>query len=59
MKKTKHIDIRAHFIRDVISEGAIEMLKIATAENPADMMTKTIPAVKFKHCLDLIGVIGT
>ena len=58
-EKTKHIDVRAHFIRDVIAEGAIAIIKIATAENPADMMTKTIPTVKFKHCLDLINVIST
>ncbi|XXG70305.1 hypothetical protein AAC387_Pa06g3093 [Persea americana] len=58
-EKTKHIDVRAHFIRDVIAEGAIAIIKIATAKNPTDMMTKTIPTVKFKHCLDLINVIST
>ena len=54
-----HIDIKAHFIRDVIGGGAIAMIKIATAENPADMMKKTIPVDKFKHCLDLISVISS
>ena len=53
-EKTKHIDVMALFIRDVISEDTITMNKIDTAENPTDMMTKTIPAVKSKHCLDLI-----
>ena len=32
------------------------MQKIQTTENPADMMTKMVTAVKFKHCLDLINI---
>ena len=58
-ERTKHIDVKAHFIRDVISQGAIVVKKIVTAENPTNMMTKTIPAAKFKHYLDLIGVNNT
>ena len=54
-ERTKHIDIRAHFIRDVITQGAVAVKKIATVENPANMMTKTIPVGKF----NLIGVINT
>lgn len=54
-ERTKHIDVRLHFIRDVVFQRAILVKKIATANNPADMMTKLIPTIKFKHCLDLIG----
>ena len=25
-------------------------------DNPTNMMTKSIPMIKFKYCLDLIGV---
>ena len=31
--------------------------KIKTEENPADMMTKVVPVVKFKHCLNLINIL--
>lgn len=55
-ERTKHIDVRYHFIRDIILQGDIAVKKIATADNPADMMTKPIPVLKFKHCLGLIGV---
>jgi hypothetical protein len=55
-ERTKHIDVRYHFIRDIIYQKQVEVKKIGTAENPADMMTKPIPVVKFKFCLDLIGV---
>ncbi|KAK3010795.1 hypothetical protein RJ639_011899 [Escallonia herrerae] len=53
---TKHIDVRFHFIRDVVSQGTVMVEKIFTDENPANMMTKHIPEIKFKHCLDLISI---
>ena len=55
-ERTKHIDVRYHFIRDVIEEGEIVVVKIPTADNPADMLTKPVLVLKFKHCLGLIGI---
>ena len=55
-EKTKHIDVRMHFIRDVITQGAIVVKKISTMDNLADMMTKSIPMIKFNQCLNLIGI---
>ncbi|KAG8499626.1 hypothetical protein CXB51_006086 [Gossypium anomalum] len=52
-ERTKHIDVRYHFVRDIIARGDIVVSKISTHENPADMMTKSLPITKFKHCLDL------
>ena len=49
-ERTKHIDIRYHFVRDVISEGNVLVKKISTEENPADMLTKPLPITKFKFC---------
>ena len=49
-ERTKHIDVRYHFVRDIVSQGAIVVNKIATTENPADMLTKPVPFNKFKHC---------
>ncbi|KAH9648710.1 reverse transcriptase Ty1/copia-type domain-containing protein [Citrus sinensis] len=55
-KKTKHIDIKLHFIRNVISKGVISMVKVHTDNNPADMLTKVVPTAKFKSCLDKAGL---
>ncbi|KAG8489513.1 hypothetical protein CXB51_017534 [Gossypium anomalum] len=55
-ERTKHIDVRYHFVRDIIAHGDIVVSKISTHENPADMMTKSLPITKFEHCLDLVGV---
>ena len=30
--------------------------KVSTHDNPADMMTKTLPVTKFQQCLNLVGV---
>ena len=52
-ERTKHIDVRYHFLR---SESRIKVKKVGTADNPADMFTKPVPHSKFQHCLDLLNV---
>ncbi|KAJ4721737.1 Retrovirus-related Pol polyprotein from transposon TNT 1-94 [Melia azedarach] len=52
-ERTKHIDVRYHFLR---SEKRIKVNKVGTADNPADMFTKPVPYSKFQHCLDLLNV---
>ena len=54
-ERTKHIDVRYHFLRE---EKRIRVNKVGTADNPADMFTKSVPQSKFQHCLDLINVRG-
>ncbi|GMP36216.1 hypothetical protein CsSME_00008418 [Camellia sinensis var. sinensis] len=51
--RTKHIEVRFHFIREIVNEGDILLQKIGTADNPADMLTKVVSGIKFQHCLDL------
>ena len=53
-ERTKHVDVRYHFIRETISSGAMKLEKISTADNPADMATKGLPVSKFSYCLDLV-----
>ena len=57
--RTKHIDVRFHFIREIVEEGDVLLQKIPTADNPADMLTKVVSGIKFKHCLDLINISRT
>ena len=56
--RKKHIDVRFHKIRELVTIGEIILGKIDTSENATDMLTKPIPTSKFKHCLDLIIVCG-
>lgn len=57
IEKTKHIATKYNFIRDVIVEGIVEVLKIHTSVNPDDMLTKTLPREKFEGCLAKLSVI--
>ncbi|KAL4312354.1 hypothetical protein GQ457_01G013740 [Hibiscus cannabinus] len=54
--RTKHIDVRFHKIRELIASGEILLQKVHTANNAADMLTKTVVTDKFKHCLGLLNV---
>jgi hypothetical protein len=45
--RTKHIDVRYHFIREAIADGKIELVKIDGKLNPADSLTKVILAKSF------------
>ncbi|KAH9657209.1 hypothetical protein KPL70_022963 [Citrus sinensis] len=51
-EKTKHIDIKLHFVRLEISKGVIKLAKIHTDSNIADMLTKDIPGAKFEFRLN-------
>jgi hypothetical protein len=57
-ERTKHIDIKYHFVRDVIEEGKLKVYKISTHDNPANMMTKSVPVAKFKLYLSLVGLMN-
>ncbi|GJS70937.1 putative ribonuclease H-like domain-containing protein [Tanacetum coccineum] len=45
--KTKHIEIRHHFIRDCNAKKLIQMVKIDTEHNVADLLTKGFDAGRF------------
>lgn len=55
LMRCKHIDVKLHFVNDVISNGNVRVEKIAAEENPADVLTKSFPTTKFRHCLDLVN----
>lgn len=44
--KTKHIDIKYNFVRQVIDEGGVDFKKVHIQDNCADMFTKPMLLVK-------------
>ena len=54
--RTKHIDVRYHFVRDVLEDGDVEIVKVHTKDNPVDMLTKVVPSNKFDHCRNLLHI---
>ncbi|CAA7029323.1 unnamed protein product [Microthlaspi erraticum] len=57
-ERTKHIQVKYNYIREVIDEGDVQVQKIHTSVNPADMLTKSLPGDKFGGCLQTLKVIG-
>ena len=45
--KIKHIQMRYHFIQSILEDGHLNLEKIHTSHNPADMLTKGVTREKF------------
>ncbi|GKE94240.1 hypothetical protein Tco_1579095, partial [Tanacetum coccineum] len=56
--KTKHIAIRHHFIRDAYEKKLIQVLKIHTNDNVADILTKAFDVSQFQFLVVLIRMIN-
>ncbi|ONK81043.1 uncharacterized protein A4U43_C01F24620 [Asparagus officinalis] len=44
--RTKHIDVGYHFVRDVLEDDDVEIVKIHTKDNPTDMLTNVVSSNK-------------
>nr|GEW73045.1 RNA-directed DNA polymerase, eukaryota [Tanacetum cinerariifolium] len=55
-ERTKHINVRYHFIREIVKSKEIKVAKISTKDNAADVFTKVVPGPKFKYCMEILGV---
>ncbi|GJU82378.1 putative ribonuclease H-like domain-containing protein [Tanacetum coccineum] len=56
--KTKHIEIRHHFIRDAYEKKLIQVLKIHTNDNVTDLLTKAFDVSRFNFLIVNIGMIN-
>jgi hypothetical protein len=55
--RSKHIEIRYHFIRYWVQRGAIQLLYIPTNEQVADILTKALPRGKHVYFRDKMGLV--
>ncbi|GJW01419.1 putative ribonuclease H-like domain-containing protein [Tanacetum coccineum] len=56
--QTKHIEIRHHFIRDSNEKKLIQMIKIYTDQNVADLLTKAFDVSRFQYLIASIGMLN-
>jgi len=54
--RSKHIKIKFHFIRDCLEEGSIKTSHIPTADQLADILTKSLGKAKFQEMREMIGL---
>ena len=55
--KTKHIQLRYHFIWSVLEDGQLKLEKIHTNDNLADMLTKVVTTEKLNSSSALVGLL--
>ncbi|GKA55008.1 hypothetical protein Tco_0753957 [Tanacetum coccineum] len=56
--KTKHIEIRHHFIRDSYKKRSIQVIKIHTDHNVADLLTKALDVSRLQFLTASIGMLN-
>jgi hypothetical protein len=63
--KSKHIEIRYHYICDMVQRGTIKLQYVrtneqvvdVTNEQVVDVLTKPLSRVKFEHFRDKLGIV--
>ncbi|GJX89250.1 retrovirus-related pol polyprotein from transposon TNT 1-94 [Tanacetum coccineum] len=55
--KTKHIDIRYHFIKEHVEKGIVELYFVKTEYQLADLFTKALPKERFEYLVHRIVII--
>ena len=55
-EKSKHIDVRFHFLRDLVNEGVVELSHCNSQNQIADIMTKPIKLEQFEKLRGMLGV---
>ena len=57
--RIKHIDVRFHFLRDLIKDGVVKLDHCSSKDQLADIMTKPLSLEIFTRLSELLGVCGT
>jgi hypothetical protein len=57
--RSKHIDVRYHYIRECVEENRVTLVSVGTVEELADILTKALGPVRFCELRSKIGVIDT
>jgi hypothetical protein len=55
-ERSKHIEVRFHFIRDHVKEGSVELVHVVSQDQVADIFTKSLPKVFLDKCKKMIGM---
>ena len=55
--KSKHIEIKYHYIRDMVQRGSLKLQYVVTEEQIVDVLTKTLARLKFVYFREKHGVL--
>nr|GEZ76222.1 hypothetical protein [Tanacetum cinerariifolium] len=54
--RTKHIDVRYHFIKEKVKKGIVELFFVETEYQLADVFTKALPVERFQYLVRRLGM---
>nr|GFB15849.1 Gag-Pol polyprotein [Tanacetum cinerariifolium] len=54
--RTKHIDVRYHFIKEKVEKGIVKLFFFGTEYQLADLFTKALPVERFKYLVRRLGM---
>ena len=55
--KSKHIEIKYHYIKDMVQKGELKLHYVATDEHIDDVLTKPLDRVKFEYFREKLGIL--
>lgn len=55
-KRSKHIEVRHHFVREKYNEGIIDLEHVDGKNQIADVMTKPLTRIRFEILRDMLGM---
>ena len=57
-EKTKHFEIDLHLVREKVASGVVKTLKVASANNVADIFTKRLSISQHNQFCDKLGLVN-
>nr|GEZ13752.1 putative ribonuclease H-like domain-containing protein [Tanacetum cinerariifolium] len=54
--RTKHIDVRYHFIKEKVEKGIVELFFVGTKYQLDDLFTKALPVERFRYLVRRLGM---
>ncbi|GMF18250.1 unnamed protein product [Phytophthora fragariaefolia] len=55
-RRTRHIELRWHFVREQVEKGVLDLYKVRGADNPADAFTKPLDKQRLKILVRDVGM---
>ena len=55
--KSKHIEIKYHYIRDMVQRGAVKLQYVVMDDQIVDLLMKPLARVKFEYFREKLGVL--
>lgn len=56
-KKVKHIDVKHHFIRQMVEENIVDIHHVSSNEQEAEILTKPLPKQQFLNLISKLSLI--